>query len=376
MNRLLAMVVSLMVFLGSPVFAGRTDSGTDSEIEKARAKLTAARQEIDSLLESQANVFDQLEKVEQELELSSRLRRHYRWRIRQVDNDIISVKAQLWQSRQSFGVGSDLYTEHLQTLYKHHSNATPDIFAPNGPSTASRQRQQLGRLIAIDQSHLSTINSEIDGQEELLTELSRSQADLMALTEARQAEEIKAREALQQRERLLASIQNQRRQKEIELADLEAASQLFGDILAQLDADNEDFYFEKTRELTMRMKGRLFWPVQGRVVDQFGLTTERTTGLTMRSSGIKIVTSPGTKVVAAMTGQVVYIGWARGLDEFVVVDHGGKVYSLYGNLGEIAVSEGDQVIRGEPFATAAADRLHFEIREGKSAVDPIAWLKP
>lgn len=76
-----------------------------------------------------------------------------------------------------------------------------------------------------------------------------------------------------------------------------------------------------------------------------------------------------------MTGQVLYIGWARGLERFVVVDHGGSIYSLYGYLADIKVREGDPVIRGETFATTAGDRLHFEVRDGKLPVNPLDWLK-
>jgi septal ring factor EnvC (AmiA/AmiB activator) len=70
-----------------------------------------------------------------------------------------------------------------------------------------------------------------------------------------------------------------------------------------------------------------------------------------------------------------YIGFARGLENFLVVDHGGSIYSLYGNLSDLKVTEGESVIRGEPFATTAGDRLHFEIRDGKTPVDPRPWLR-
>jgi septal ring factor EnvC (AmiA/AmiB activator) len=133
---------------------------------------------------------------------------------------------------------------------------------------------------------------------------------------------------------------------------------------------------QRERELVMRMKGRLFWPVRGAVTDSFGVRLDPVTNLTSKCSGIKVKTQQGTKVIAAMTGEVIYIGSARGLENFLVVDHGGKFYSLYGNLREVEVAEGDQIIRGEPFAAVAGERLHFEIREGKTPIDPLRWLRP
>jgi len=72
---------------------------------------------------------------------------------------------------------------------------------------------------------------------------------------------------------------------------------------------------------------------------------------------------------------VLYIGWARGLERFVVVDHGGSIYTVYGNIDRLLINEGDQLVRGEQFAVTTGARLHFEVRDGKDAVDPLTWLR-
>jgi septal ring factor EnvC (AmiA/AmiB activator) len=65
----------------------------------------------------------------------------------------------------------------------------------------------------------------------------------------------------------------------------------------------------------------------------------------------------------------------------VIVEHGGGDYSVYGSLSRIAVSKGARVTNGQTVGTIGATdpalppHLHFEIRRGGPAVDPLDWLR-
>jgi septal ring factor EnvC (AmiA/AmiB activator) len=212
----------------------------------------------------------------------------------------------------------------------------------------------------------------------LLANLKSRQQSLADVTAAKQAEETRAEEAIKQRDRLLAQVKGQQRQKMRQLEEMDRSSQTIGDIFEEIEAERRqtvDAIWKREHDFALRLKGRLYWPVRGNAVTGFGLQRESDTRLLTKSNGLDIAARVGGKVVAAATGEVLYIGWARGLERFVVVDHGGSIYSLYGNLDQVSVSEGDQVIRGEQFATAIGSRLHFEIRDGKTAVDPADWLR-
>lgn len=118
------------------------------------------------------------------------------------------------------------------------------------------------------------------------------------------------------------------------------------------------------------------WPVNGQVVRRFG---RGATG--ERNDGIKIAVPNGTPVLAVADGVVAYTGDdVAGLGGLVMLKHGDNWTSVYGHNGQILVQRGQSVKRGQTVAlsgdTGFADRpeLHFELRKGRSPVDPLTQL--
>ena len=80
-------------------------------------------------------------------------------------------------------------------------------------------------------------------------------------------------------------------------------------------------------------------------------------------------------------GEVVYADFNGGYGLMVILDHDGGDYSLYAHLDRATVSIGQQVDGGQAIGTVGESgslvgpKLHFEIRQGGRAVDPIGWLR-
>lgn len=344
--------------------------------QSAESDITQTRQDIEALLSSQSDIYDQLALLEQEMEASSKAQQSYRRQIRRVNREIALTAERLRHVKRSISSEDSLYIDHLLTVARlgELRLQTKGIFDPTVTGD-SRRNYLLYRVLQSDREYLESLYSQLDGYEELVSDLTTQQAKLERLHDVKREQERKYAVSLGQRERLLAALQSQQRAKLAQLADIEESADLVGDIMTELSEQGEMIYVEQERELALKMKGRLFHPVPGKVLCNFGVHRDSITNLTSKCSGIKLSAAPGAKVIAAMTGEVVYIGWARGLEKFLIADHGGKIYSLYGNLAEIDVKEGEQIIRGEPFALVNGDQLHFEVREGKTAVDPLSWLK-
>jgi murein hydrolase activator len=85
------------------------------------------------------------------------------------------------------------------------------------------------------------------------------------------------------------------------------------------------------------------------------------------------------KSVAA--GEVVLADVMGTYGNTIIIQHGGGDYSVYGSLSQMAVSKGARVAKGQVIgAIGATDpslppHLHFEIRHGGPAVDPLDWLR-
>lgn len=128
----------------------------------------------------------------------------------------------------------------------------------------------------------------------------------------------------------------------------------------------------------LRRTGAFAWPVNGSVVKRFGPGSSGE-----RNDGIKIAVPPQTPVLAAADGVVAYTGaGVAGMGSLVMLRHGDGWTTIYGHNRQILVERGQSVKRGQTIALSGdsgyADRpeLHFEIRKGRTAIDPLSQLPP
>lgn len=125
-----------------------------------------------------------------------------------------------------------------------------------------------------------------------------------------------------------------------------------------------------------RSSAGFVWPVQGRIASRFG---PREGGL--HNDGINILADKGTPVRAADAGVVVYASNAlEGYGNLLLVKHSGGWITAYAHNERILVSPGQKVKRGDIVARVGATggvvspQLHFEIRKGRQALNPIRYL--
>ncbi|MEB3703132.1 M23 family metallopeptidase [Candidatus Bealeia paramacronuclearis] len=116
------------------------------------------------------------------------------------------------------------------------------------------------------------------------------------------------------------------------------------------------------------------WPVQGPVVSKFGTKTGKA-----KNDGINIKVPEGTAVKAAQSGEVIYAGnELKGFGNLILIKHPNGLKSAYAHNKEILVKKGDKVKQGQPIAKSGKNgedaQLHFEIREGTKAIDPMTKL--
>jgi len=133
--------------------------------------------------------------------------------------------------------------------------------------------------------------------------------------------------------------------------------------------------------ITTASLGQLDWPVDGRLLYQFGPAAgPGNTRITWH--GIGIGAPAGTPVRAVAAGTVALVGNMGTYLTSVIVDHGGGYYTFYAYLDDAAVTKGERVLKSQVIGHvggAASDQgphLHFELRgQGGIALDPLNWLK-
>ena len=129
------------------------------------------------------------------------------------------------------------------------------------------------------------------------------------------------------------------------------------------------------------VQGALDWPARGKVFERFGRQRNPKFATYTVNNGLKIEAVAGTPVRAVFQGTVLFSQWFKGYGNLIILDHGNRVFSLYGNLKAPAVAVGDRIATGQPIAgvgeseETGSGHLYFEIRTNNQPEDPQKWLR-
>ena len=238
--------------------------------------------------------------------------------------------------------------------------------------------EMMARVAAYDQRLMERVREEHRALEQEKANLEEA----LAMVEADRVEtEDKRRELSVQQQSAVLKIQS--------LADMEA--QFRADLAAnqRLSREAQEELARVFAEIEYLKNpyvgGEMGWPVPGfsRISSYFGWRfggSDYHTGIDIYGSNIH-----GKPVVAANHGTVARVNHSyspgRGYGIFVIIDHGGKVTTLYAHLSSISVTQGQEVRRGDEIGRigstgwSTGPHLHFEIRENGTAKDPLPYLK-
>jgi septal ring factor EnvC (AmiA/AmiB activator) len=221
------------------------------------------------------------------------------------------------------------------------------------------------RINAIRESlaELERLTERITEEEQRLEERRDARArDRKALAERR----AERREVLRRIESRAAGRRTDLRQME---RDEERLESLLGDLEGAAPGETVN---------VARRRGRLDWPVMGRIRAAYG--SERESG--MRWRGLFSATQAGEPARAPAPGRVVFADWMRGYGLLLILDHGNGFMSLYGHSEGLLADIGDWVEEGAPVVLTGRSGgysepgLYLEMRRDGQPVDPVAWLRP
>jgi lipoprotein NlpD len=133
--------------------------------------------------------------------------------------------------------------------------------------------------------------------------------------------------------------------------------------------------FSQTRPPPGATKIKFVWPVKGKILSRFGATASP------YRKGLEIAAPPGNPVVSAAAGKVIYSGAGiRGYGNLIILKHDNSFYTVYGFNRKNLVKAGSFVSEGQEIALSGSPPdggrpcLYFELRSGRTAVDPIFYL--
>ena len=246
------------------------------------------------------------------------------------------------------------------------------------PSSAGRMAAYYGYFARERSDKIAEIRARVDRLQQLQAELDQTTEKLHELQSDATRQLADLQHARQDRAQALAAVSREVSSGSDELKQLKREEQAEENLVADLAKVLQDFPVD-TQESFQGLKGRLPWPVSGRITARYQDLRTDAAQSGLRSNGVLIETAPGAKVRAPYFGRVVYADWLQGLGLLLIIGHKGDYMTLYGHAEVLYKSVGDWVSPGDVIAgmsdAGSAPQLYFEIREGRTPKDPKVWLK-
>jgi septal ring factor EnvC (AmiA/AmiB activator) len=375
---LICLVISITVI--TPLFADEI-SERQSQLDHIKAELESKRAQSDSLGQKEKSEANRLRDLEEQASLSGQLLLKIEKESSALGTSIKSQKVQLSITQIQMEKRKIILSQRFRYIYKMGNSADwMEIISSGNPTQALVAYKNMGALAQYDRRLLESYRSM---SQSLKTGLIKYENDAVLLSRLQidQEDELSKREkTLKTRKKLVERLKNDKGEVERSIAQLEEDGKQISGIIEDLEAKSGEGTFDSGLLGLDDSKGNLIWPVHGKILRAFGLSTDKR-GIKLSNSGIDIQSQLGTDVMAAAQGKVIYISWLRGYGQFVIVDHGKGYYTLYANLSEIMVETGNSVKAGETIGLVGDSgslegaKLHFELRHKKDQLDPAEWLR-
>ena len=156
---------------------------------------------------------------------------------------------------------------------------------------------------------------------------------------------------------------------------------------AEADRLTKELAAQASNSKTSTYKGgKMTWPLPGHYVitSKFGNRLHPVLKKYSLHTGVDIAVSGcnGDPVVAAAAGTVIKATYSKAYGNYVVIDHGGGITTLYAHSSKLVVKAGDKVSAGQEIMKvgttgySTGPHLHFEVRENGTYLNPLdGWIK-
>jgi septal ring factor EnvC (AmiA/AmiB activator) len=382
----MCMMLALLVPVGLPA---------QGDVEASRRRLEEIRAERDRLRREQDRLEGQVRDAGAELRNIERQREATNRIVNELERQLRTLGDQLLSSSQQLALAQDNLADRRAVLYRR----LVEIYK-RGPLysfqvllTAETFADLLSRYKYLYLQNRQD-RSLVDDIGQLEGRIRRQRGQLVNVKEdidrrrEERSTELRSFQSLaEDRAARLNRLSRSRESARLRVTALERDEQRLLDVLASLERRRASGRTTPAPTgpgggaLTTADLGSLEWPVDGRILFQFGRDT-LPSGAVIRRNGIGIGAATGTPVKAVSSGRVALVQRLGTYGLTVVLEHGNGYFSLYMQLASASVATGAEVQRGQPIGTVGGDNseygshLYFEIRgENQIALDPADWLR-
>jgi len=381
-SSLSSLVLSTLVtcLLFAPQALPDDRSAKEKQLKTVLRKIEKLKKDIDVKEGSKSQYIKQLKSIEGKIGKLNQ-------KIRSIDKKIVGKKAELAKLR-------DTRLEHQRKLSRENDYLAEQVYAAftlgrqeKVKLLFSQQDPQLLQRNLVYYQYFS--NARVELIEDVQKNIERIVETETLIQQARAALE-KSQQQLNQekkqlgqdrgkRKSIIASLDKQLKQQGGSLSRLEDEAKQLQNLIDSIEEIFEDApESEISHKAFAELKGKLAWPVKGKLKKLFGRNKPRSN---LRWQGVMIEAPGGSHVHAISHGRVAFADWLRGMGNLIIIDHGNSYLSLYGHNEALFKSAGEWVEAGDLISSIGnsggqnKSGLYFEIRKRGKPQNPTGWCK-
>lgn len=351
---------------------------TQSELEQKRVELQTKISEIGKTLENVDIVLTEnleaINNIDAEIQIYEEQMEEISANLRQVENEIKETEEKLGTIQERYDHQEEIFKKRLVYLYESGETRYLDVLLSSKSIVDFISKYYLISEIAeYDKNLLTSIGEE----KKQIAQIEQKLKESKELLKTTKAEQKKIVVGLENSKVIKTSYVNkltkeeQQIQEEMELYQQELDLIELQILLASLEGTDSDY-----------IGGEFAWPLPGyyTITSQYGMRFHPILKIYKKHTGLDIGAPTGAYIIAANDGVVTQSTYSYSYGNFIMINHGGGVYTLYAHGSERLKEVGDIVERGEAIMKvgstgwATGAHLHFEIRINGQTIDPYNYI--
>lgn len=394
-RKIFSTLISILIFILFTIFFSYSNSNGDysqkineekQRLKKIEQRIKSVKDEINNLQKKESGYLETLHKIEKLLQDTGKELQTIERDLELAQKEIKQGEDELIFEKRTLKEKTKLLENRLRVIYKHRLTGYLEIlFNSESFSDFLTRFRYIKNILSLDAKVISDIRQQMKKIEDNKMNLENREEILSLLKrEVEKGKEniefsIRAKKSIinkinSQKEAYLKSL------KELEQSSLEIKN-IIERIYKQQEEDSKRVTQKEVPAITLKpKKGILALPVQGKLISGYGRHKNTDFNTYTFNSGIDISAPLGQVVHAAGSGEVIYTGSIKGYGQIIIIDHGGRITTLYAHLSKILIDIGDKVKKGQIVGQVgdsggvSSTRLHFEVRAEGKPTDPMNWL--
>ncbi len=347
------------------------------------ANAQAIKKELEGL---KSDVTAYIQKIDAEIVAIQEKIEEYKVLIEEKEEEIVEITEDL---EEAIAVETSQYEAmkaRIRMMYVRGESMYLEImFSAKTFSDLLTKADYIEKLEAYDRKKLDEYKASREWTELCKAALEAEKEALDEAKAAQEADEAAMQELLEEKEAELAKYKKDIAAKENQILDYEAELEEQVRVIEALEAAilEEQKAIAAQYGVILSYDGGTFtWPAPKyvRISDEFGYRTDPFTGATGYHSGLDMAAPGGSPILAAYDGVVVAADWNWSMGNYVMINHGDGLYTVYMHASKLLCKKDDIVARGEQIANvgttgrSTGNHLHFSVRLNGAYVNPWPYL--